>query len=155
MLMVTKQAIQSSANVIRITSVSAGDVYKRYDDNDDSNVYFGVVKAVHNDGEKTIIEATEYKKSYYGIEVRTKVIHGAKDYTIFPSSPDEFNFSLQSALDDQLKKIDEAKETIQKGLKLCEEIKGLISGETQKTLKAMSYKELTQVEYTKRLTELN
>jgi len=30
--MQTKQAIQTSANVIRITSISAGDVYKRFDE---------------------------------------------------------------------------------------------------------------------------
>lgn len=33
-----KQAIQSSANVIRVTSVSAGDVYKRFDDSYDDRI---------------------------------------------------------------------------------------------------------------------
>ena len=154
--MLTKQAIQSTANVIRITSVSAGDVYKRFEDSDwDNKVYFGVVKAVHNDGEKTIIEAVEYCYKYSDISVDYRIIGGTKDVTIFPSTPEELNLELEKARKAQIKKIEDAKEQIEKSTQLLTEIDGLISGETQKSLQAMSYKELTQNEYQNKLKEIN
>lgn len=152
----TKQAIQSTANVIRITSISAGDVYKRFEESSyDDRTYFGVVKAVHNDGEKTIIEATEYCYKYSSIDVSHKIISGTKDVTIFPSTPEELNLSLEEARKKLVKEIDDAEEKIAKNNQLIKEVDGLISGETQKSLKAMSYKEISQAEYQKRMEELN
>lgn len=154
--MKTQQAIQSTANVIRITSVSAGDVYKRFADTEyDDKVYYGVVKAVHDDGEKTIIEAVEYCYKYSGISVDFKVIGGTKDVTIFPSTPEELNLELEKARKAQVKKIQEAEDEIEISKRLIDEIDGLISGETQKNLQSMSYKELTQSEYQTKLKELN
>lgn len=154
--MITKQAIQSSANVVRITSVVAGDVYKRFADSDyDDKVYYGLVKAVHNDGEKTIIEAVEYCYKYGDISVDFKVIGGTKDVTIFPSTPEELNLELDKARKAQVKKIEDAKDQIEKSTRLIAEIDGLVSGETQKTLQAMSYKELTQSQYNDKMKELN
>lgn len=151
--MLTKSAVQTSANVIRITSVVAGDVYKRFADTDyDDKVYYGVVKAVHNDGEKAIIEAVEYCYKYSDISVEYKIIGGTKDVTIFPSSPEELNLELEKARKAQVKKIETAQEQIETSTRLIEEIDGLVSGETQKSLQAMSYKELTQADYeTKKL----
>lgn len=154
--MITKQAIQSSANVVRITSISAGDVYKRFGDTEyDDKVYYGLVKAVHNDGDKTIIEAVEYCYKYSDISVDYKVIGGTKDVTIFPSTPEELNLELEKARKAQLKKIDDANDQIEKSKQLIAEIDGLVSGETQKSLQAMSYKELTQSQYEEKKKELN
>lgn len=151
--MKTQTAIQSSANVIRITSVKAGDVYKRFADSDyDDKVYYGVVKSVHNDGEKAIIEAVEYCYKYSDISVEYKIINGTKDVTIFPSSPDELNLELEKARKAQVKKIEAAQEQIETSNRLIEEIDGLVSGKTLQNLQAMSYKELTQADYeTKKL----
>ncbi len=145
--MQTKQAIQISANVIRITSVKAGDVYKRFDNSYDDRVYYGVVRAVHNDGEKTIIESTEYRYGYSSLEVDYKVLRGESDYILFPSSPEEFNLELEKAKISKQRQIEDAKNTIDKSEKIIKEIDGLMSGETQKNLTAMSYKELTQDSY--------
>ena len=56
--MQTKQIVQSSANVIRITKLVKGDIYKRFEQNSD-DTYFGIVTDVLNDGINTIITATE------------------------------------------------------------------------------------------------
>lgn len=153
--MITKQAIQTSANVVRITSVSAGDVYKRFGDTDyDDKVYYGIVKAVHNDGEKTMIEAVEYCYKYSDVSVEFKVIGGTKDVAIFPATPEELNLELDKARKAQVKKIEDANEQIEKSNRLIEEIDGLMSGETLKGLKQMSYKELTQAEYNSKVAEL-
>ena len=153
--MQTKQAIQTSANVIRITTITAGDVYKRFDESYDDRTYFGLVTGVHNDGEKTIIEATEYSKRYSGLDVNYKVLRGEKDYILFPSSPEELNLELEQARRDKVREIETAEETIAKVNKILVEIDALMSGERQKTLKAMSYKEQTQEQYEAKLRELN
>ena len=152
--MITKQAIQTQANVVRITSVVPGDVYKRFDDSYDDRTYYGLVTAVHNDGEKTIIEATEYSVKYSSQDISLKIINGTKDYTIFPSSPEELNLELEKARKDQLRDIADAEEKIDKAKKMLKDVDALISGERQKTLKAMSYKEMTQDEYAKKMLEV-
>lgn len=142
-----KQAIQSSANVIRVTNVSAGDVYKRFDDSYDDRVYYGVVQAVHNDGETAIIESLEYSYRYSSLEINLKVIRGDKDYKLFPSSPEELNTELSDVLDKKTREIETKTEEINKLTKEIDEIGKLMSGEKLKDLKAMSYKELTQTQY--------
>jgi len=145
--MQTKQAIQSSANVIRITSVSAGDVYKRFDKSYDDRTYYGVVKAVHNDGEKTIIEATEYSYRWSSIDVAHKILKGEEDYVLFPCTPEEFNLDLSRAIKEKEEAINSNQRKIEEDKRLIAEMEKLVSGETQKALTAMSYSEITQVEY--------
>jgi hypothetical protein len=142
-----KQAIQSSANVIRVTSVSAGDVYKRFDDSYDDRVYYGVVQSVHNDGETAIIEALEYSYRYSSLDINLKVLRGDKEYKLFPSSPEELNTELDDVVENKTREINTKTEEISKLAKELEEIGKLISGEKLKDLQAMSYKELTQTQY--------
>lgn len=153
--MQTKQAIQTSANVIRVTSITPGDVYKRFDESYDDRVYYGLVKTVNNDGENTIIESTEYSQSYSDLNVTHKILRGEKDYILFPSSPEELNLELEKAKKKKLREIEEAETKISNNNKMIIEIDGLISGETQKQLQAMSYKELTQEQYNQKVQELN
>lgn len=148
--MQTKQAIQTTANVIRITNVQVGDVYKRYDTSYDDRVYYGVVRHVNNDGENAIIEATEYRYSYSSLDVDYKIIKGDKDIAIFPATPEELNLELEKARKTKVREIEEAEEKIAKNKKLIQEIDKLASGETLKTLKAMSYSELTQEQFNER-----
>jgi len=153
--MQTKQAIQTSANVIRITSISAGDVYKRFDESYDDRVYLGVVQAVHNDGEKTIIEAIEYNARYSSLDVDYKVMRGEKEYILFPATPEELSLELAKAKRMKEREIEEAEDKIAKNRKLLGEIEGMISGEKLKELKSASYKEISQVEYSRKVAELN
>jgi hypothetical protein len=146
--MKTQQLVQAQANVIRVTNISAGDVYKRFENEGyDKGTFYGIVKNVYNDGEKTIIEAAEYKYEYGTITPKYKTISGTDDVVLFPASPDEMNLEFESAkqtlersIDKSLKDIDEAKDKIKA-------LDGLISGETQKKLKSMSFVELSQTEF--------
>lgn len=145
--MQTKQAIQTSANVVRITNIVAGDVYKRFDESSDDRTYYGLVKNVHNDGENTIIEAVEYCYRYSSLDVDHKVLRGEKNYILFPSTPEELDIEFSKAQRECERKIKDATETIEQQSKLLSEIAGLMSGETQKNLQAMNYKELSQADF--------
>lgn len=153
--METKQAIQTSANVIRITSIKAGDVYKRFDESYDDRTYYGVVKNVHNDGQKAIIESVEYCYRYNSLDVSHKVLRGEKDYILFPASPEELNFELEKAKENKQREIIECHNKIENAQNIIKEIDGLVSGETLKNLSAMSYKELSQEEFNSKMKELN
>jgi len=143
----TKQVIQASAQVIRITEVKVGDVYKRFDKDYDDRVYFGIIQNIHNDGENSIIESIEYRYSYGSLDVEYKIMRGEKDYILFPSSPDELNFEVEKAKENKLREIESAKKTIETNERIINEIDGLISGDTLKSLKTMSYKEMSQKQY--------
>ena len=150
--MQTKQIIQSSANVIRITNIAKGNIYKRFDDN---YTYLGVVKSVLNDGEKTIIEATEYRASYSGMEATNKVIKGENDYTIFPATLEDFEQEFTSVVESLKKKIEDSKKSILDNEKTIEFTNRLISGELQKELSVPVFKEMSQESYNQKLAELN
>jgi len=153
--METKQIVQASANVIRITKVKPGDVYKRFDESYNDRTYYGIVRNVHNDGENSIIEATEYSYQWSGISIEIKIIRGCDDVVMFPSTPEELNVDLSRAKEDKEKDISDNEEKIIKSKKELQEIKDLISGKTLKNLSEMSYKELTQADFNekKRLVE--
>jgi len=144
--MQVQQAIQSSANVVRVTSISAGDVYKRYGDSDDV-VYYGIVNSVHNDGETAIIEAVEYCYRWSDLKIELKVLRGDRDYKLFPATPADLNLELGDVKKKKEKEIQKAQEDIEKAKKEIAEVESILSGEKMKNLKAMSYKELTQAEY--------
>jgi len=148
--MQTKNIVQTSANVIRITSIAAGNVYKRFDDSYSKDIFIGVVKAVHNDGERTFIESTEYKTSYSGVDVSQKIISDKEDVCLFPSSPEELNTVLLEGKKSVERKIRDAEAEITKNQKLLSEITGLVDGSKLAELSASSYSEQTQAQYVER-----
>ncbi len=148
-----KQAIQSSANVVRVTNISAGDVYKRFDPSYDDKVHYGVVRNVHNDGETAIVQAVEYTKSYSGLDINFKTIRGDKDYTLFPAEPEELNVELSDIVTKKERTIREKQSDIAKLETEITELKGIMSGDILRELKAMSFKELSQAEYQQKKLE--
>lgn len=146
--MKTQQIVQSQANVIRVTNVSAGDVYKRFENEGyDKGTFYGIVKNVYNDGEKTIIEALEYKYEFGSITPKYKTISGTDDVVLFPASPEELNLEFERAKDSLESSIKSKLEDVEKAKDQIKALEGLITGETQKNLKAMSFVELSQNEF--------
>jgi hypothetical protein len=153
----TKQLVQTSANVIRIVNVAPGNLYKRFDlDGYDSDkTIYGIVNSVHNDGENTVIQATEYKKSYNEVEVKYTNITSKKDVVMFPCTIEEFSFEFEKVIDDLSKQIEKETRSIENKQKQIKDIKKLQSGELQKTLSQATYKELTQIQYNEAKQALN
>lgn len=150
----TKNIIQASANVIRITSVKVGDIYKRFDDQYDYT-YFGIVKNVWNDGVSAIIESVEYRYSYSSIDVQYKTLKGTKDYTIFPATLEDLQNEFAGCISKKQKEIQEYKEKIITNEKLIIDTQKLLSGEMQKELNPIAYKTLTQAEFDNQVRQLN
>lgn len=152
--MQTKNIVQASANVIRITNLQQGDIYKRFEDSTYSkSVMFGIVKNIYNDGEKTYVEAVEYKKSYRDLEASIYVIRGDNDVSIFPATLEEIKDEFESALGTIEKGISDKQEEIKKMEIALETTKQLISGELQSKLQTPTFKEITQAEFNQKMIE--
>lgn len=145
----TKQVVQSSANVIRITNVAVGNLYKRFEleGYGSDETIFGIVNNIYNDGESTIIQATEYTAGYNNISVKFKNITSKKEVIIFPASIEEFQLEFDELKEKLQKDVETKKQEILNLQKQISDLGNLISGETQKKLSAMSYFELSQKEY--------
>jgi hypothetical protein len=146
--MQTKNIIQSNVNVIRITNLKIGDLYKRYEENTyDNSVYYGIVRSINNSGEKTFIEVVEYKKTYATISADFKVFSGEKDLNIFPASISEIENEFEGITDKLEKEIGDKLKEIENKKKCIAEVQLLLSGELSKQLQTAEFKELTQSEY--------
>jgi len=151
--MQTKQIVQASANVIRITNIQKGNIYKRFDESGDYT-YYGIVTEVLNDGNNAIISATEYRKSYSSMNVENKVIRGDKEYVIFPATLDDFQIEFQSVIDSKEKEIENSRKSISEAEKTIETTRKLLSGELQKELSVPMFKEMPQVDFDQKLREI-
>lgn len=147
--MQTKQIVQASANVIRVTKIRPGDIYKRFDESSySSSTFYGIVKNVHNDGENAVIEALEFKKSYSDLEINYKIFtNNTKDLAIFPATLEEMQMEVDGIEDKKLREIEKKEKEIKQLEAEIVDIHKIRSGELMKNLQQMSYKELGQAEY--------
>ena len=153
--METKQIVQTSANVIRITNIAPGNTYKRFEKDYDDKTFFGVVTNVYNDGQNTVIEATEYRYSWRSMEVNHKVMQGQKDYILFPASLEEIKAEFGRVIKDKQDEIETKTKEIQDAVKVIAFTEKLISGEMQKKLSLPGFKEMSQSEYNDKVHALN
>ena len=90
--MQVQQVIRNSADIVTITNLAPGDVYKRIEESSygDPVLRFGIVQSVMNNGEDAAVTALEYAPDYtLGATTAVKVFTGTKPVAIFPATPDE------------------------------------------------------------------
>lgn len=146
--MQTQSIVQASANVIRIVNLKVGDIYKRYNDSSyDSSMFYGIVKSIDNNGEKTFIHSMEYKKSYNNITASMYIIRGDKDVDIFPVSLEDFKAEFQSVIESTEKEIANLEKQISDKKLVLEDTQKLIDGTFVTVLSQPEYREMTQPEF--------
>lgn len=154
--MQTKSVLQASANVIRVVNLKVGDVYKRIDSRySDKELRYGIVQGIYNDGESTHFEALEYKKDWSDIQADYKIFSGEDDLALYPTTVEEIKEHFSSAIQSLEKKLKDKKEEVAKLEHSVELGQKFISGEMQKELSVIDYKEQSQEEFNeqKRLKE--
>lgn len=146
--MQTKNLIQASANVVKITNLVKGNVVKLIEkDYSSLETYYGIVTDMFNDGEKTFIQICRYKKSYGSITAEIKIYEGQSELNIFPAEVEEVEQYFEDAVVQIEKSIAEKKEELDKKERALQNAKDFISMETSKKLTAASFKEISQPEY--------
>ena len=95
-----KSLVQVSADIITVVHLKPGDVYVRLDaDNsvDYTQMLYGVVSAVYNNGTDTVITAIEYGKQRYSstFSAMQKVFKTEDNPRIFEADPEDFKVYLE------------------------------------------------------------
>lgn len=146
--MQTKNIIQATANVIKITNLKKGDVVKKIGTRyQEAEISYAIVLDMMNDGENTFIEMLEYEKSYGDIKSTIKVYKGGDDLSIFPADIEEVKEYMQDTVKGIEQKIEDKKEELQKLIDGLGKAKEFVSGELSRELSSPEYKELTQRDY--------
>lgn len=91
--MQTTQLVQASADVVTITRLAPGDVYKRVEEGTSytgTTLRFGIVQDVMNNGSEAAVTALEYETDYNtGVKVTLQVFTGSKPVAIYAATPEE------------------------------------------------------------------
>lgn len=130
--MQVKQIIEASAEVVTITSLKAGSVYKRVEStyNGELVLRFGVVQDVMNNGEDSAFTALEYRTDYAaGVVLDLKVYDGGKPVALFAATPDEVRSHVEElveAAQDKLRRaraeLDKAREVADRAVDLYQQV---------------------------------
>lgn len=154
--METTNLIQSTAKMIKITSLKKWDLIKYIDDSSYStDVKYWIITDLMNTWEKAFIEAILYKKTYSDVNVELKIFKWNQDVNIFPATIDDIQEYFKAVEKDMIKKIEEKKDEIYKLEKWLATFKDFVSWETTKKLSTPDFISITQEEYqeNKRLKE--
>lgn len=110
--MQVQQIIQASADVLTITRLAPGNVYKRVGEtgyNGEPTLRFGVVQSVMNNGTDAAVVALEYERDYStGVAVKMAVFNGGRPAALFPATPEEVTAHLDDLQQAAERKVTEA-----------------------------------------------
>jgi hypothetical protein len=147
--MQTTTLIQAQANVMKITQLKIGDIFKMVDTKySNLETYFGVVLDLLNTGDKAFIQLLIYKRSYSNcIDTEIRTIKGDDDIALFPAHLDEIRDDFQHAIAGIEENIKTKKRELQITIDALEKTKQFVSGEMAKKLTEMTYQTITQQEF--------
>lgn len=136
--METRTLIRSSADVLRITSLQKGDVYKRLVESEhggSDSVLMGVVTDVLSNGEKCAISVIEIGCDQWGaFTVRVANFAGARELAIFPASVDEIQTFMADAI--ERARDDVERKELATARTVLERLERIASGDMSKDLHA-------------------
>lgn len=114
--MQVKTLIKSNANIIRVSEVGTGDVYKRLDKPayGDERVVYGVVLDVLANGEDAALVTLEFGPVSYGTDPKPiiKTFKGDGDVALFPAALDEYLITLDEVRAAQQKVVEGHQRTL-------------------------------------------
>jgi hypothetical protein len=103
--MQVKQMVSTDAQVVRITNVASGDIYKRMHKPSygEPSLVFGYITDVLNDGENAVLVAVEFTPGAWGssTEPTVRTFSNDTDVAIFPATEDEWRTGLGEAMNRQ------------------------------------------------------
>jgi len=107
--MQTKTLVQATANIVTITNLAEGDVYKRLHKNNyetDYKLYLGVVTGIMHNGEEAAITAIEFEENYSSVRVQLQVFAGDSEVALYHATPDEITSHMNTLRETSQKEID-------------------------------------------------
>lgn len=115
--MQTKNFIQSSATITRVTELKVGDIYKRLEESSYSGakLKFGVVTGALHNGTDAVITSIEYEPAYGdGMKAEVKTFGTADDLKIFPATREDFETHIAELIESCQRSVREAEKALEK-----------------------------------------
>jgi len=135
--METASIVQASANVIRITKLKQGDVYKRLIEQnygvDKYKMVFGIVQDVMFNGTDGAITAIEFDYSWTSMGVSLKTFGTGADLQLFAATPEEVRAQYETLVKLSRQKRDEAIAKLAEASAVVEQVELLATGATKVT----------------------
>ena len=146
--MQTKNLIQMTANVVKITNLKKGDLIKMIEkEYSGCKTCYGIVLDLLNDGKSSFIEILKYDKSYNEIKACIKTYSGDDDISIFPAKLEELKSDMGDIIKSLSDGIEDNKKELLVKINALKKVKEFASGEMQRKIQEVEYREMTQEEY--------
>lgn len=124
----TTTLVQATAQVVTITSLKAGDVYKRLQENAYGEKYemlFGIVQDVMHNGEDAVISAIEFESTFSGTDIKLKTFGTSADLKLFATTPDEVRVHFGSLEENATRAVENARRELEKKQDMVRRIRTL------------------------------
>lgn len=146
--MQVESLIQGSANIIRVTTLVKGNVYKRYDKPSygEGKMVYGIVTEIMHNGDLAIVQTTEFKPSYHGLDIELKTFAGGDDITIYPATQAELKVYLEDAAGVARRKVDEAQKALTEAREKQVQVQQILDGTFAQELTVPETSGLTALE---------
>lgn len=154
--MQVKTLIQSQANVLRVTSLTIGNVVKIIETKySDPEIRYAIVLDLLNSGSETFVQFLIYTKSYNSVTAEIKTYSGSKDLSLFPATIDEVSTYFGDTVKNLEREIKKEEKDLADKIIALGKVKQFAEGELSKKLSETSFEELTQAEYEDKVKKLS
>lgn len=133
--METRTLIEPTAQVITITKLSKGDVYKRLVKNysDTYDLRIGVVTDVMHNGSEAALTALEFSSSYMNATAEIKVFGGDNDLALFHADPAEIEAYLGDVLKESERTVESKRKEVEKAELVSQTVRNVMLSKHQLT----------------------
>ena len=107
----TATLVRTSADVVTITTLRPGDVYKRLAKpsyGDGYEAYYGIVQTVDSNGADALITTLEFHVDYSKVEPKLQFFGTGTDLKLFAATPDEIGAHLSHVAEVAARRLVEA-----------------------------------------------
>ena len=138
----TSTLVNATAEVVTITTLQAGDVYKRLQVNEYAAgdgkyaMLFGIVQDVMHNGSDAVISALEFTTSYTGVEPKLRTFGTDADLKLFAAQPDEVRAHFGEVQEASAKALQTARDAWQKAQATDAAVQAAIAHAGQQVLTA-------------------
>lgn len=126
----TQTLVQASADIVTITTLRQGDVYKRLEVNASGYgekyvLNFGVVTDVLHNGEDSVISALEFEVSWTGVTPKLKTFGTDSDLKLFDATPEEVRQHFGEVRDSTAKAVRAAEDALAKAVGVDQQVRAV------------------------------
>lgn len=125
-----KTIIRPEVEIINITSLEVGSVYKRVVKktySDDVELLLGRVTDILSSDEGTVMTAIEFDSAYLTVDPKVRVFTGDSDLLLHPATEEEVSMLIGELYDKSLTAVEKAENDLITRKKVAEQLKAIMN----------------------------